>query len=587
MVLSTPKYHIGSGDETKRAALKMTKFDSLSVRIKNYKCFGEEGQGLDQFLLINLIIGRNNSGKSTLLELIQHAISEKIDFPRSQWHANQTPQMILEHPLVEQELRAVFNESRGGEGVPAPTWWAYGKRWIGKKLQWEPRYNQNNAFIALDPPFNISQGRKKFEEGLAHAKTNPLSDKTFKRLLAERDIRPEIDTDNPSLGGTGQGATNVLQHFVNKAALPSELVKHVLLGDLNKIFEPDCTYSDIVCQQLENKSWEVYLEEEAKGKISLSNSGSGLQTILLVLIFLYLIPYLESKKLGAYIFAFEELENNLHPALLRRLLSYLRSKALDEGCLFFLTTHSNVAIDLFSKDDHAQILHVMHDGKRATIKTVKTYVENKGILDDLDVRASDLLQSNGIIWLEGPSDRLYLNRWIGLWSDGELREGTHYQCVFFGGKLLAHLSGDAPDSGGNDWVKLLRINRNAIILIDSDKGHNENQINATKTRIVSEIESVDGFAWVTKGREVEHYIPVSTLKTLYGKQDIQQVGRFDDFDAYLNIIKDGEGKRFLRNKPLFAERVCQYLEEEQLSGILDLTNQLNEVCSRIRSWNGI
>jgi hypothetical protein len=32
------------------------------------------------------------------------------------------------------------------------------------------------------------------------------------------------------------------------------------------------------------------------------------------------------------------------------------------------------------------------------------HVENRGILDDLDVRASDLLQSNGVVWLEGPSE---------------------------------------------------------------------------------------------------------------------------------------------------------------------------------------
>ena len=33
------------------------------------------------------------------------------------------------------------------------------------------------------------------------------------------------------------------------------------------------------------------------------------------------------------------------------------------------------------------------------------------MLNDLDVRASDLLQSNGIIWVEGPSDRIYIKRW--------------------------------------------------------------------------------------------------------------------------------------------------------------------------------
>lgn len=30
-------------------------------------------------------------------------------------------------------------------------------------------------------------------------------------------------------------------------------------------------------------------------------------------------------------------------------------------------------------------------------------------LDDLGVKASDLLQANGIIWVEGPSDRAYIH----------------------------------------------------------------------------------------------------------------------------------------------------------------------------------
>ena len=152
--------------------------------------------------------------------------------------------------------------------------------------------------------------------------------------------------------------------------------------------------------------------------------------MLLVLIYLHLIPAVETKSLQEYLFGFEELENNLHPALQRRLLSYLRKTAVEKGCHFFLTTHSSVVIDLFASDDQAQILHVTHNGKQASVRTVKTYIENCGVLDDLDIRASDLLQANGIVWVEGPTDRLYFNHWVSEWTDGKLKEGTHYQCVF-------------------------------------------------------------------------------------------------------------------------------------------------------------
>ena len=40
--------------------------------IRNYKCFGEEGAGFEALYPINLIIGRNNSSKSSLLELVDY-----------------------------------------------------------------------------------------------------------------------------------------------------------------------------------------------------------------------------------------------------------------------------------------------------------------------------------------------------------------------------------------------------------------------------------------------------------------------------------------------------------------------------------
>lgn len=558
---------------------------NLSVKIKNYKCFANEEQGFENIFPINIIIGRNNSGKSTLLELIQYVANGGTDIPAELWHKGQRSAIILEDLLNESDLRRVFNERTSGGGIPG-NHWEYGKKWIGKPLKWLLERNQNNnTFLALTPFFAFQQERADYEQQLARSKNNPLAGKIFKRLFAERDILMEPHGDALSLMENGRGATNLIQNFINRVGLPSELVEDKLLDELNQICAPDTSFTDIVCQ-LSNGNWEIYLEETQKGRVPLSHTGSGFKTILLVLCFLYLLPNAEKKKLSQYIFAFEELENNLHPALLRRLLLYLRDKALKKGCLFFFTTHSNVVIDLFSRDDNAQIVHVTHNGEKANVRTVKTYIENKGILDDLDIRASDLLQSNGIIWVEGPSDRLYLNRWIDLWSDGKLQEGTHYQCVFYGGRLLAHLSAEAADTTDNNWLKILKVNRNAIMIIDSDKRHKAQSLNSTKKRIKSEIENISGLCWITKGREIENYIPKSTVSKLYPGATISQVDQYHDFSEYLEGIKTNAGKAFLNNKVLFAEKVCQNIEKGDMT-ILDITEQIEETCNRIRVWNGM
>ena len=90
-----------------------------------------------------------------------------------------------------------------------------------------------------------------------------------------------------------------------------------------------------------------------------------------------------------------------------------------------------------------------------------------------------------------------------LWSDGKLKEGAHYQCVFYGGRLLAHLSAEDPDINADDVVKILRVNRNAILILDSDVRSASDTLNATKKRVIQEIEAIGGLAWVTQGAKVE------------------------------------------------------------------------------------
>jgi putative ATP-dependent endonuclease of the OLD family len=252
-----------------------------------------------------------------------------------------------------------------------------------------------------------------------------------------------------------------------------------------------------------------------------------------------------------------------------------------------LTTHSNVAIDFFANDNVSQIVHVTHDRQQAKVRSVTTYVDNRGILDDLDVRASDLLQSNGVVWLEGPSDRLYFNRWMELYTDGEIREGAHYQCVFYGGRLLAHLSADDPLVDEDEVVKIFRVNRNALIIMDSDRRKAGQHLNGTKRRIIREVEDVGDMAWVTAGKEVENYIPGDALRSLCSNDDLPPLKRYADLKEYLNGIESDEGERFVRNKVLFAEKVLPHITKDNLAEVLDLEDKISKAYRRILEWNGV
>ena len=244
------------------------------------------------------------------------------------------------------------------------------------------------------------------------------------------------------------------------------------------------------------------------------------------------------------------------------------------------------AIDLFNTQADAQIVHVTHDGAQARCQTVKAYIEQSGVLDDLDVRASDLLQSNGVIWVEGPSDRIYINRWIDLWSGGQFKEGSHYQCVFYGGRLLAHLSAGTDGDPEAEGVSILRVNRNAAVLIDSDKRTTDSEINATKKRVCQEIEDVGGYAWVTDGREIENYLPMGLIGR-WLERDLGSIstGPFDSFFDHLNTIVPLLGDKEAKRKPMLAEQLSRMTTREDLAGVPNLSARLDALCCSLRAWN--
>ena len=88
-------------------------------------------------------------------------------------------------------------------------------------------------------------------------------------------------------------------------------MEEVLLKELNLIMAPDSRFSSIRVQEIEvgeETKWEIFLEELNGKRFALSKSGSGLKTIILMLINLHIIPHTKQYKGKNIIYAFEELE---------------------------------------------------------------------------------------------------------------------------------------------------------------------------------------------------------------------------------------------------------------------------------------
>lgn len=553
--------------------------DIKCIKFEDYKCF--KSGCINNIKPINVIIGKNNIGKSSILDIFEMLYSKR-KFGNTK--------IILEKELTDEDILRVFGKSTSGGGIPTPYHYDFGKQFIGKIFPYEVYLSGSGISGRMYSDFSLHNDiyedkYKSYWERLAIS--TKYKNKITKRILAERNIFPESESESMDVDGNGNGITTIISNFINKSQYDESLVREKLLNKLNEIMGEDATFTEIVTQQVkigEINKWEIFLREEEKGRISLSDSGSGLKTILMVLAYTILIPNIEKKKLKEYIFMFEELENNLHPSLQRRLLKYIEDLTM-EGCIFFLTTHSNVMLDTFQNNENVNALHVIKNpDKTVNIINATDGIQKNDILNDLGIKASDILQSNGVIWVEGPSDRIYINKWIDLWSNGKIKEGKHYQCVFYGGRLLSNVT--LTEKEKNDLINLLNVNRNSIILIDSDKKNKQASINTTKKRIEEEANKNNILCWITKGREIENYVPEKLVKKIIGIPDSKETfGQYQNIEEFLNSVQEGLGNKFLKDKIGYAKTFTDNVHLNDYKESLDLNIRMTEVVKKIEQWN--
>lgn len=574
---------------------------------------------------LNVLAGVNNSGKSNVLLAAEHILSP---FSRSR---NQIPQLdeldrsqVAEGdrplPLVigiatnADELSLESLASARGRMVPKGTQGEYVlKKFVelatetlganNDGLLWL-NYVDENSLPTVDPEqvkavadpidqsgqaglFNqatldiLGENAGRTDRNVAALLNQWFADVTVPEVVlvpAQRQIThdAQVSPDIRSLSGVGfTGLLQALQapsanrHRQDRARFQkiNEFLRRVLEDDSAAITIP-------------HDSSTVHVSLTGR-VLPLANLGSGIEQIVLLATL--------ATQYDARLFCIEEPELHLHPVLLRKLATYLLESTTNQ---YLLSTHSAHLLD----SPTANIIGVTYEpGIGTLVRRLLGREDRAAISRRLGYRASDLVQANSIVWVEGPSDRILVKSWIAA-VNPDLTEGIHYSVLFYGGRLLSHFTVDEIDSlqaSTDDFISMLDINRRMAILIDSDRRNGAQALNATKRRLIEGFECVGGIAWVTAGKEVENYIPVDTyrqaVKQVHPTAEIDGVNLGGQFSSRFTFVKSGgpavHGKIRSADKVRIAATAISL--DSSLWDVLDLDERVRELVAFIESSNDI
>lgn len=271
------------------------------------------------------------------------------------------------------------------------------------------------------------------------------------------------------------------------------------------------------------------------------------------------------------IFLLEEPEIHLHPTLQRLLIDRIIEIAEEKVHQIFITTHSNTLINAASRARSSVKLFSTRESHFEEVKA------SQGILEQLGLRASDILQTDGVLWVEGPSDRMYVNCWLASYaklnSFPDVVENVDYSFCFYGGSILSHFQVSEED----ELIDVIKMNRNAFFVIDND---NHFDVNAngvisvcrspTKKRIIDELGKIGGGNyWVTKGYTMESYLP-----------DEIRTANFDYKKGRL-VLKDGKVKT-----QVAKSYVDEFKSMDECTDVEDLKEKVAMLYKKIATWSG-
>lgn len=547
------------------------------LHLSSFRSIGSQGFALSPLSRVNVIVGPNNSGKSNALAFTKRIITaiktnRPLEFGDLDYHRRDKaskPSARLYFALAETSLGTSLGLDELFLDFTFPVD--------------DPPVIRSSTYEHLDDVSELVRLLRRLRGdtpvGRSPSEYHELSRKLIQdvfvqqlqKTLPEVTLVPEFrQIRNGELTADGSGLFRRLQQLQSPIVGADEDKKHF------------ARFKEAIRELLKIPDAEVEIPHDASTvnitthdlMLPLSSFGTGIHQLVIILA--------NAITTSDSLVLIEEPEIHLHPQSLRDLIGILQKYSNNR---FILTSHSHTLIN--SLPD-VNVFATSIDQNVTTGGRAVDDRESLEIMARLGVKPSDLLQANAVLWVEGPSDRNYIKRWIRLLAP-DLREGKEFSVMFYGGKLLSHICFDR-NVDADELIKMLRINQHAVVVMDSDRQGPTFGIRPTKARIKTECNENGSLPWITWGREIENYLPGSVITAGLDKLNRPgtsiSLGKFDRIETVISTELRRIRARALdygNDKPGFSKLFAEGFEEKDFSR--ELRREVQAVVSAIRKWN--